>query len=410
VKFEISYPSGAKNEVELEGTSALLGRDPGCDLVLNDVKCSRRHAIIEAGPDGMLIRDNGSANGIYVNGKKVDSAELSEGDQIRLGQILVTVLEENVPATVAMDAMEFADIEETGPLPTGAPPRPGGAETSDTRSLPPQAPPLPDAAALEADDEGTRPSSAVRGSATPSGGRPSEPPRAPTPPPRSPDPPPVRLAPPPPAISTTRPRAGPPRQHAPPAPQAASRSPRPPAPRARRPSPLPGALIELPLTLKLLVALWMLGALIYAGTGIGMGFFSGLSGAATVVVALSGIAMAAVAAGVAWGLWTLRPWARIAQIVLAGLGFLSCVGTLPSVAILVYMLRPEIPVLFSGARDRRQLDDKQVAILDAAGSDTLFAVGILVALVVNGLVALGLAWGAYLYLDAAGPGGPLAGS
>ena len=46
----------------------------------------------------------------------------------------------------------------------------------------------------------------------------------------------------------------------------------------------------------------------------------------------------------------------------------------------------------------------------AAGSDTLFAVGILVALMVSCLLAVGAAWGAYWYLDAAGPGGPFAGS
>jgi hypothetical protein len=365
----------------------------------------------------MLIRDNDSANGIYVNGKKVDSCELSEGDKIRLGQIVVTVLSEDVPPTVAMDAMEFADVEETEPLPRAPQPPKAGASTSDTASLPPQTPPLasppppPGAWDAEESDEGTRPSSAVRGASTPAGGRPSEPPRAPTPPPRSPDAPaPVRLAPAPPALATNRPRAAPPRQHAPPVPSpVAPRPPRQPAPRYQRPGQGPVVLVERPVTLTLLAALWMLGALIYAGTGIWLGFFSGLSQVGTVVVALSGIAMATLSAALGWGLWTLSPWARVAQIAMAGLGVLSCVGTLPSIAILVYMLRPEIPVLFSGARDQRQLDEKEVEMLAAAGSDTLFAVGILVALVVSCLLGVGLAWGAYWYLDAGGPGGPLAG-
>jgi hypothetical protein len=84
------------------------------------------------------------------------------------------------------------------------------------------------------------------------------------------------------------------------------------------------------------------------------------------------------------------------------------VGFFPSVAILVYMLRPEIPVLFSGVTSMRQLDQKQADTLVAAGSDTLYAVGILVGLMVSALLAVGLAWGAYWYLDAAGPGGPFA--
>ena len=49
VKFRVQYPNASGHEVELEGTVAILGRDPSCDLVLNDVKCSRRHAVVEAG-------------------------------------------------------------------------------------------------------------------------------------------------------------------------------------------------------------------------------------------------------------------------------------------------------------------------------------------------------------------------
>ena len=47
---------------------ATVGRDPSSDLVLNDPKCSRRHAVIEAGAEGITIRDSGSANGVFVNG------------------------------------------------------------------------------------------------------------------------------------------------------------------------------------------------------------------------------------------------------------------------------------------------------------------------------------------------------
>src|SRR5207249_1207974 len=78
VKFRVQYPNASGHEVELEGTVAILGRDPSCDLVLNDVKCSRRHAVVEAGPQGLAIRDTGSANGIFLNGKKVDRSPLSQ--------------------------------------------------------------------------------------------------------------------------------------------------------------------------------------------------------------------------------------------------------------------------------------------------------------------------------------------
>jgi Inner membrane component of T3SS, cytoplasmic domain len=116
VKFRVQYPNASGHEVELEGTVAILGRDPSCDLVLNDVKCSRRHAVVEAGPQGLAIRDTGSANGVFLNGKKVDRSALSEGDVFRLGDILLTVLPEDMPGTLVMGP------EELGATP--APPKP----------------------------------------------------------------------------------------------------------------------------------------------------------------------------------------------------------------------------------------------------------------------------------------------
>ena len=45
MRLEISYRGGTTHEVELPGSVCVLGRDPACDVVLNDSKCSRRHAV-----------------------------------------------------------------------------------------------------------------------------------------------------------------------------------------------------------------------------------------------------------------------------------------------------------------------------------------------------------------------------
>jgi pSer/pThr/pTyr-binding forkhead associated (FHA) protein len=129
VKFRVQYPNTSGHEVELAGTVAILGRDPSCDLVLNDVKCSRRHAVVEAGPQGLAIRDTGSANGVFLNGKKVDRSPLNEGDVFRLGDVLLMVLPEDTPGTLVMGAEELGKAPrntETVPpqfLPIGTIPR-----------------------------------------------------------------------------------------------------------------------------------------------------------------------------------------------------------------------------------------------------------------------------------------------
>lgn len=67
-----------------------VGRDPQNHLVLEDSALSRTHFVIDVyGHQAQLI-DVGSANGTYVNKKRVHSAWLKDGDRIRLGdQVLV---------------------------------------------------------------------------------------------------------------------------------------------------------------------------------------------------------------------------------------------------------------------------------------------------------------------------------
>lgn len=62
-----------------------LGRDPGSDIFLNDVTVSREHAVIECDGTQCSIRDTGSLNGTYVNGRVVDHAVLSDGDSVQIG-------------------------------------------------------------------------------------------------------------------------------------------------------------------------------------------------------------------------------------------------------------------------------------------------------------------------------------
>lgn len=140
MRFEVSYASGTTHEVELSASLAVLGRDPGCDIVLNDTKCSRRHATIEDGPEGLLLRDTGSANGIHVNGKRVQSAPLRPGDSIRLGDVTLTLLPE-VGETVVVAPFDLDLHAEPAPPPPARPAAP---------ARPVSAPPGPEAPRADA--------------------------------------------------------------------------------------------------------------------------------------------------------------------------------------------------------------------------------------------------------------------
>ncbi|MDH7601189.1 MAG: FHA domain-containing protein [Armatimonadota bacterium] len=64
----------------------LIGREPECDVALvNDNTTSRRHATITVSADGYTIRDEGSSNGTFVNGVRIQEHKLSPGDEIQIG-------------------------------------------------------------------------------------------------------------------------------------------------------------------------------------------------------------------------------------------------------------------------------------------------------------------------------------
>jgi len=69
-----------------------IGRLASAHLVLDDERVSRIHSVIEVAPDGAVsIIDMGSAEGTFVNGKKVSRGALRAGDQITVGGLRIVV-------------------------------------------------------------------------------------------------------------------------------------------------------------------------------------------------------------------------------------------------------------------------------------------------------------------------------
>jgi FhaA, N-terminal domain/FHA domain len=69
----------------LGGSRVVVGRSREADIVLADPNVSRRHAEFRRDESGWHVVDLGSTNGIKVNGRRVDQAGLSPGDQITIG-------------------------------------------------------------------------------------------------------------------------------------------------------------------------------------------------------------------------------------------------------------------------------------------------------------------------------------
>jgi pSer/pThr/pTyr-binding forkhead associated (FHA) protein len=64
-----------------------IGRSLTADVELEDMTISRRHALIVCGEGRTILLDDGSCNGVRLNGTRVARAELRDGDIIGLGRV-----------------------------------------------------------------------------------------------------------------------------------------------------------------------------------------------------------------------------------------------------------------------------------------------------------------------------------
>ena len=85
--------AGRTVELPEAGRPFVLGRVQGCDLVIRDERASRQHAELRAEPGGgVRVRDLGSANGTYVDDRRVDEALLAGGEELRIAGVEIAVL------------------------------------------------------------------------------------------------------------------------------------------------------------------------------------------------------------------------------------------------------------------------------------------------------------------------------
>ena len=71
--------------IAVDADEALVGREANCNVVVPHPSVSRRHALIKRKQDIFFVVDQGSANGTFVDSKRIVDAALKEGSVLRFG-------------------------------------------------------------------------------------------------------------------------------------------------------------------------------------------------------------------------------------------------------------------------------------------------------------------------------------
>jgi len=120
-------------EIELKGGSKTIGREPANDIVVENLLVSGYHARIDPAGKDYVLTDLQSKNGTFLNGERVTSTKLKNGDQILIGKhTLIFALD---PAEIQEDPKlteetMFIQVARGEAQPSEEPPAPPGLDST----------------------------------------------------------------------------------------------------------------------------------------------------------------------------------------------------------------------------------------------------------------------------------------
>jgi predicted component of type VI protein secretion system len=99
---------------ELDKPRMVVGREPSCEIHIDNLGISRNHCAFVNKSDAFVIQDLGSSNGTYVNGRKITEHFLNDADEVIIGKYTLRFKNETQAAAVSSkSASEEAGVPDT---------------------------------------------------------------------------------------------------------------------------------------------------------------------------------------------------------------------------------------------------------------------------------------------------------
>jgi hypothetical protein len=97
-RYLVFHDSGSVRTVPVAANSMRIGRSLSAELRFEDPTVSRRHAVLLVEDDGVRVLDDRSLNGVFVNGDRVVSQLLADGDEVVIGRYRLRFVDRSAAA------------------------------------------------------------------------------------------------------------------------------------------------------------------------------------------------------------------------------------------------------------------------------------------------------------------------
>src|SRR5579859_2396456 len=94
----------------IRGDSTAVGRSPDQDLVLKEAFVSRKHAVIMRQNGAFELIDQNSSHGTFLNGQRVQRAQLKSGDSLQFGSLNAVCFRFRVPEADTFSGSRATDL------------------------------------------------------------------------------------------------------------------------------------------------------------------------------------------------------------------------------------------------------------------------------------------------------------
>ena len=101
---------GSHKFFSLPSSVTVIGRRHSCDLCIPLMSVSKRHCQLNFDEGVLRIRDLGSRNGTYLNGKRIDEAVVQAGDSIKIGPLTFVLQIDGQPKDIAKPDLAARDL------------------------------------------------------------------------------------------------------------------------------------------------------------------------------------------------------------------------------------------------------------------------------------------------------------